>query len=235
MNDIRKIGSECASCRLSAYCFPPGIGSAHLPLLDKLVDKRAIYHRHDYLYKAKDPFNKIIIIRSGSVKVYKLSAQGEMIILSFCYPGEILGLNAIAGDQYQENAVALDTLSVCQLNFNEFEKLSEKFPCFQKQLIKLMSEKLSTSFTFNSSSSAESKMAFFLLNISNKMKNYGTTGMDFSLSMTREDIAKYLGLATETVSRILSKFQLNNIVECSKKNILLKDYFTLRTLASQAG
>ncbi len=228
-------GHNCASCRLATYCFPPGIDSAHLHLLDSLVNQQTVLHRHDYVFKAAEPFKKIFIIRSGSVKTYKINAHGEMIITGFCYPGEILGLDAIASKTYQENALALDTLSLCELNFNELEKLSSKFPAYQHQLIKLMSEKLSTNFFLNLSSSAESKIAFFLLMISNKMKNYGTSGLDFNLSMSREDIAKYLGLATETVSRIFSKFQLNNVLECSKKNICVKDYPQLQSLASQAG
>ncbi len=228
-------GHSCSTCRLATYCFPPGIDNAHLHLLNDLVNQQTVLHRNDYIYKAAEKFTKIFIIRSGSVKTYKINASGEMVITGFCYPGEILGLNAIASKTYQENALALDTLSLCELNFNELEKLSIKFPCYQHQLIKLMSEKLSSDFFLNLSSSAESKMAFFLLSISKKMKNYGTSGMNFNLSMTREDIARYLGLATETVSRILSKFQSNNVLECSKKNIQLKDQTQLQSLASQAG
>ncbi len=227
-------GHSCSSCRLATYCFPPGLDSDKLHLLSELVNQQRVLHRNDFLYKAHETFKKIIIIRSGSVKTYKINSNGEMTITGFCYPGEILGFNAIASKTYQENALALDTLSICELNYSELEKLSDKFPCFDHQLIKLMSEKLSTNFLLNLSSSAESKMAFFLLNISNKMKNYGTTGMNFNLSMTREDIARYLGLATETVSRILSKFQLNNVLECSKKNIIVKDHYQLQALASLA-
>jgi CRP/FNR family transcriptional regulator len=228
-------GQSCSSCRLATYCFPPGIDKSHLHLLSELVNQQTILHRNEYIYRAFETFRKIFIIRSGSVKTFKINSNGEKIITGFCYPGEILGFDAIATKTYQENALALDTVSVCELNFNELEKLSSKFPSYQHQLVKLMSEKLSSNFFLNLSSSAESKIAFFLLTISNKMKNYGTTGMNFNLSMTREDIARYLGLATETVSRILSKFQLNNILECSKKNIFLKDYSQLQILASQAG
>lgn len=204
-------------------------------LLDELVNKQHLFHRNEYLYKAQSPFKKIFIIRSGSVKTYKTNSLGDKMITGFFYPGEILGFNAIASYRYQENALVLDTLSICQLNFTALETLSVKFPSFQRKLIQLMSEKLSTRSILNLSSSAESKMAFFLLNISHKMKRYGTTGMHFSLSMTREDIALHLGLAKETVSRILSKFQSDNIVEYSNKSILVKDYLLLQSLAAQAG
>lgn len=227
-------GYSCSSCRLATYCFPPGINNSHLHLLNELVNQQTILHRNEYVYRTSETFRKIFIIRSGSVKTYKMNSHGEMIITGFYYPGEILGFDAIASKTYQENAIALDTLSLCELNFDELEKLSSKFPSYQHQLIKLMSEKISTNFFLNLSSSAESKIAFFLLTISNKMKNYGTSGINFSLSMTREDIARYLGLATETVSRIFSKLQLNNILECSKKNIIVKNYSQLECLAAQA-
>lgn len=203
--------------------------------MDRLVIKQTIFRRNDYLYKTNEPFKKIIMIRSGCVKTFKVNACGETIITGFCYPGELLGLNAIASETYQECALALDTLSVCQLSFSELEKIAQEFRCFDKQLIKLMSEKLSTHFMPNQCCSAESKIAFFLLNISKKMKMYGASGLHFNLSMTREDIGQYLGLATETVSRVLSKFQVNNILKCSNKYILLEDYFQLEHIASQAS
>lgn len=225
---------NCANCRLSTYCFPPGLNESHLHLLDNLVDKRRLYHRGDYLYKTGDAFSDIYIIRTGSVKTFKLNAQGDFTITGFCYPGEILGFNAIATEQYQENAIALDTVSVCALRYNQLEALSIQFPCFQKQLVNLMSEKISTHSVMNIASSAESKVAYFLITISAKMKNYGTTGLNVHLSMSREDIAKHLGLASETVSRILSKFQMNHLVELSKKTVILKDQFQLQALAAQA-
>lgn len=225
---------NCANCRLATYCFPPGLNESHLHLLDNLVDKQKLYHRGDFIYKSREHFSHIYIIRSGTVKTYKENTQGDVTITGFCYPGEILGFNAIAANQYQENAVVLDTVSVCALRYNELEALSREFPCFQKQLVNLMSEKLSTHTVMNYSSSAESKVAYFLISISTKMKNYGTTGLNFHLSMSREDIAKHLGLASETVSRILSKFQINHLVEFSKKSVILKDLFRLQALAAQA-
>lgn len=225
---------SCANCRLATYCFPPGLNESHLHHLDTLVDKQKLYHRGDFIYQTSDNLSNIYIIRSGSVKTFKVNTQGDVSITGFCYPGEILGLNAIAANHYQENAFALDTVSVCALHYAELEALSTQFPCFQKQLIKLMSEKLSTHSVLNLASSAEAKVAYFLISISTKMKNYGTTGLNFHLSMSREDIAKHLGMASETISRILAKFQLNHLVECSKKSVLLKDYFQLQALAQQA-
>ncbi|MBS0285794.1 MAG: cyclic nucleotide-binding domain-containing protein [Proteobacteria bacterium] len=225
----------CETCRLAEFCFPPGLEKAHVHLLDKLINKQKIFHKSDYLFKAGASFKNIVVIRSGSIKTYKINAQGDQLITGFCYPGEVLGLNAIATKCYQENAVALDTVSVCELSFCEFEKVAEQVPSFQRQLIKMMSEKLCHTGIINLSSSAESKMAFFLLSISQKMKNYGTSGLDFKLSMTREDIAKYLGLASETVSRVLSKFQLSNLVACSQKNVQLKAYDQLVSLAEHVG
>lgn len=225
---------NCANCRLATYCFPPGLNETHLHYLDDLVDKRKLYHRGDFIYQSHEQFGNLYIIRSGSVKTYKQSCQGDITITGFCYPGEILGFNAIAANRYQENAIALDTVSVCALRYNELESLSTQFPCFQKQLVNLMSEKLSTHTVINFASSAESKVAYFLISISTKMKNYGTTGLNFHLSMSREDIAKHLGLASETVSRILSKFQVNHLVEFSKKSVVLKDLFKLQALAAQA-
>ncbi|MBN9288917.1 MAG: hypothetical protein BGO43_07740 [Gammaproteobacteria bacterium 39-13] len=225
---------SCFSCRLSTYCFPPGLDKDHLYLLDSLIDKQRLFHKNEYVYREKKDFTEIFIIRTGSVKTYNIANNGQIAITGFCYPGEILGMNAIAAKSYQENAVALDTVSVCALKYCEFVKLSNQFISFNQQLIKLMSEKLASQLITNHACSAESKIALFLLTISNKMKNYGTSGIDFSLSMSRDDIAKYLGLATETVSRILSKFKLRKILTCSNKAVHLQDILQLEILAAEA-
>lgn len=225
---------SCFSCRLSPYCFPPGLDKDHIHLLDSLIDKQRVFHKNEYIYREKKDFTEIFIIRAGSVKTYNIANNGQIVITGFCYPGEILGMNAIAAKCYQENAVTLDTVSVCALNYGEFVKLSNRFIGFNQQLIKLMSEKLASQSISNHTCSAESKIALFLLTISHKMKNYGTSGIDFSLSMSREDIAKYLGLATETVSRILSKFKLKQIITCSNKSVHLQDILQLEILAAQA-
>lgn len=228
------ISQSCSSCRLATYCFPPGINEKHLHLLDSLVNKQKLFHRNEFIYKENARFTHIYVIRSGSVKTYHVAPDGTEVITGFFYPGELLGLNAIAPEHYIENVLALDTVSVCALNYAEFESLSTQFAGFNKQLIKLMSEKMATSSIINLTCSAESKLAVFLLTISKKMKNYGTSGVDFSLSMSRVDIAKYLGLASETVSRILSKFQVNSLLSYSNKNIQLKDLVKLEELAAQA-
>lgn len=224
---------DCSSCRLASFCFAPTKNACEYTSLDNLIDKRLLYHRNEHIYRKHDPLKKIIILRSGSVKIYTQNAREENTILGFCYPGEILGFNAIASGRYQEHAIALDTVSTCELDYNQFEKMTKTFPAFQKQFIQLMSEQMSSAAFLSLSSSAESRIAFFLLSISKKMKNYGASGMSFNLRMTRSDIANYLGLASETVSRILAKFQLNNILNCSNKNVTLHDYHQLQTIASQ--
>lgn len=225
----------CSACKFSSFCFFPDSNKTFDANLEKIIKQSVLFHKNDFLYQSGTPFSTLAIIRSGCVKTYKINPNGDKTTTGFCYPGEILGLNAIAHNKYQEHAVALDTVSVCQLDFDAFEQLSLRFPKLQRYLISLMSEQLSNNLPPRLSSSAESKLAYFLLEISRKMKTFGISDKRLKLQMTRQDIAAYLGLATETVSRVLAKFQLRNILECSQKSILLKDYPTLQKLAFHAS
>ena len=224
---------NCHSCKLADYCFPVGFNEDELRHFDNIVDQKKIYKAKDYLYKQNAPFSQIIIVRSGCIKNYILDPTGNKQITGFAYPGEVLGLNAISDKKYKEYAVALTTVSVCKIPFKELENISVKVPASQKQLIKLMSEKLSYNSLANLNAPADTRLALFLLNISSRMKRYGSSPVFFYLSMSRQDIGNYLGLATETVSRAFSRLQEQNIITCTRKQISIENLRNLQRVASQ--
>jgi CRP/FNR family transcriptional regulator len=71
--------------------------------------------------------------------------------------------------------------------------------------------------------SAERRMAHFLLDIANRQSERGLSENRFNLTMTRHDIANYLGLAVETVSRILTRLQKAEILDVERRSIEIKD------------
>jgi CRP/FNR family transcriptional regulator len=82
--------------------------------------------------------------------------------------------------------------------------------------------------------SADQRIARFLLSLSARFERRGYSRQEFNLSMARRDIASHLRLATETVSRVLARFQENGIVTVNRKNILINDFDGLEQAASPA-
>ena len=79
---------------------------------------------------------------------------------------------------------------------------------------------------------SDQRVATFLLSLSGRFKLRGLSSDSFILSMSRQDIANYLGLAVETVSRILTKFSEDKIVEVTRRSIQIVDHDRLLEVAS---
>jgi len=81
-------------------------------------------------------------------------------------------------------------------------------------------------------STAEERVASFLLSLSDRFKRRGFSATDFFLSMSRQEIGSYLGLALETVSRLFTRFQDEKILKVERKHVQIVDIERLRSMVS---
>jgi CRP/FNR family transcriptional regulator len=82
-------------------------------------------------------------------------------------------------------------------------------------------------------SRAESRVAAFLLALSEKFASRGYSALQFHLRMSREEIGSYLGLKLETVSRVLSRFHEKGLVEANLRSIMIVDLPGLKAVATE--
>ena len=176
------------------------------------------------------PMTEVIAVRSGSFKAYKDYDQGQEYILGFYFPGDIAGLEASFHGKHLFNLTALETSAVCSINYSQLIDASRKIPALQQHLLEILSEKLSLQYMINPQSRAIARMARLLLSISNSHQKRGLSATQFYLSMPRKDIAHYLGIAPETVSRLLTEMGRLGLVEAKQKEITLLDIAGLQEL-----
>jgi CRP/FNR family transcriptional regulator len=81
--------------------------------------------------------------------------------------------------------------------------------------------------------SADERLAAFLLSLSTRLQYRGHSGVEFRLSMSRHDIANYLGLAAETVSRNLGRLTEEKVISLSGRTVVIEDLVALRTRVEQ--
>ncbi len=198
--------------------------------IDGLVKTHRVLHKGDYLFKAGDRFKNIYAIRSGSFKSFIIDADGGERINGFYLLGELLGFAAIAEQNYHYSSIALETASVCEIPFDDLFELATNLPNLQRQILNLMSQRLAPNQPRLLSSSAEQRFATFLLTISSRMKRCGLSAKTFKLSMSRQDIANYLGLAAETVSRLFSRLQQDGIITIERHQLCLTNIEALTAL-----
>lgn len=199
--------------------------------MDTLVHTSSPLHAGEHLFRVGDNFQAIYAVRSGCFKTYMNDDTGREQVMGFHLPGELMGLGAIYPDYYPLNAVALDTATVCRFPYSDLVDLAAQVPSLQHQLLRLMSKDIAGSQALSGDFTAEERLAAFLMSLSRRLQLRGYSALEFILAMTRRDIANYLRLATETVSRTLAQFQEDGLIAVSRRELRILDPVRLGQLS----
>ena len=119
--------------------------------------------------------------------------------------------------------------------FNRIEQLSREVPALQRNMHQIMSREIVRDhgvMLLLGSMRAEERLAAFLLNLVQRLHARGFSRSEFVLRMTREEIGSYLGLTLETVSRTLSKFMEDGIVQVEKRNLRIVNAAALQRIVN---
>ncbi len=225
---------SCQNCSINQLCLPFSLNDKEIKKLDDIIQRKRPLHKSDKLFKAGDKFNALYAVRSGSFKSYSLSASGEEQIVGFHLPGDIIGFDAINNQSHPTYAVALETAMICEIPFNVVDELSTDLPKLKQQIMRLMSNDIIVDremmFLLNKKT-AEQKLAAFIYSLSQRFKERGFSESEFRLTMTRAEIGNYLGLTVETISRLLGRFQKQNLIQVEAKFIKIINLNELAELA----
>jgi len=231
---FRALSESCKTCSLAELCLPRGLQNEELQRLDDVIKARRVVHTGDLLFKQGAENSSIYAVRSGSIKTFTILESGEEQILGFHLPGEIVGLAGLDQSIHNCSSTALETSSICELPLDELESICLQIPSLQKQLLKLISREISQDhkmLLLLAKKNSDQRVATFLLSLSGRFKLRGLSSESFILSMSRQDIANYLGLAVETISRILTKFGEEGVVAVTRRSIEITDHSRLLEIA----
>ncbi|MFT3756076.1 MAG: helix-turn-helix domain-containing protein [Pseudoxanthomonas sp.] len=222
----------CSTCAFSQACLEQGMDKSALRDLHVLVEHVGPFHAGEHLFREGEPFEAIAAVRAGTVKTYVIDRDGREHVLGFHLPGEVIGLNAIDGDHYPCNAIALDTVMLCRFSFPQISVLATRLPGLQRHLFRLLSRDIGRAALLAGDWSADQRMAAFLIGLSRRLAARGFSPNRFQLTMARTDIANYLRLAPETVSRVLKRFQQDGLLVVDRRELELANREALEALAS---
>ncbi len=231
---LRDVQINCANCSLDEICIPRGLSSDEIIELSHAVQTKRLLQKGEFIYRQGDEFKGIMAIQSGTAKLIMDDVNGDEHILRILLPGELLGFDGLS-DQHYCSAVALTTLSVCILPGNQMDILCQQVPNLMRELFRHNSETLKNSqerIVINKQS-AEVRMAKFLIDLSERLKKRGFSASDFILTLTREEIGNHLGLALETVSRLLKQFQNQELITVKQKQISIKNIEGLKKIETE--
>lgn len=220
------LNPSCNRCSLSNLCLPLAVNQQDMERLEDVVQQGRTVDKGGHIFKQHEPFKSCYAVRSGAIKTYMVSEEGDEQITGFYLPGEIIGLDSMNAETYSCCAKALDRTSVCEIPFDKLEDLAARIPSLQHHFFQLMSKEIQESHQLSmllSKNTAEERIASLLLSLSSRFKRRKLSSTRFRLPMARNDIGNYLGLAVETVSRVITRFQKLDLIEVQGRDISLKN------------
>ena len=221
----------CSGCSLRDLCMPAALDPDELRRIDEIVATRRRVRRRETLFRTGDRFTSLYAIRCGFFKTRVASEDGRDQVTGFQMAGEIIGLDGIVNDRHSCDAVALEDAEVCVMPFQRIEALSREVKALQRHVHQIMSREIVRDhgvMLLLGSMRAEERLAAFLLNLVQRLRGRGFSQSEFILRMTREEIGSYLGLTLETVSRTMSKFATDSILEIEQRRVRIVDAEGLR-------
>lgn len=224
---------SCGQCSMSELCFPHGMKPEDMEKLDEIIEQRKPLHKSDFLFREGDVSNGVYAVRSGSIKTLVESPNGDEQIVGFHLPGELLGLDGFMDGKHTCTAIALETTSVCAMPLDKLDKLCSTLPSLHRQMHRIMGKEVTEEhkmLLMLGKMSAEEKVATFLLSISSRMEERHWKATEFVLSMPRQDIANYLGLAVETVSRLFAHYQEEGVIQVDRRRISILNMLRLKEI-----
>lgn len=226
--------AHCKDCSLIGLCLPLSLDHTDIELLDQIVKRGRPMKRGEFLFNQGDNFTSIFAVRSGSLKTFSVTDEGEEQITGFHLPSEVVGLSGMDTEIYPVSAQVLETTSICEIPFDRLDELSVKLPQLRRQLMRIMSREIRDDqqmMLLLSKKTADERIATFLINLSARFRARGYSANHFRLAMSRNEIGNYLGLAVETVSRVFTRFQQNELLKAEGKEIIILELNKLLALA----
>lgn len=228
----QKLEVTCHNCGFNSICFPRGLTKTEITQLEVNVQRRKLLRKGDYLIRAGDVFRGLIAIKSGSAKLILQDAAGSEHILGVMLPGEVLGIDGFSKERYRYSAIALDTLSYCELPAATIPRLFAGIPALCTEMMRHASDAMEVQAeqTITIKRSADARVAAYLLGLSARYGFRGFAEDAFSIGLTREELGNHLDLALGTVSRTLKHFEKAGWIEIKGKQVKLVNKRSLQQL-----
>lgn len=231
--------TSCHNCWVRTLCLGSHLPEALIAQADALVERPGPLRPGEYLVRPGDPCDGIHIVRSGLIKKLTVDPQGQEQVLGFYLGGDVVGFEGLDEGSHQLSLQALDTTALCYLSLADLEQIACTLPNLYRRVMHLLAngelQEVQDNI-FLRDPSAEARVAGFLLRFAARLGQRRLDDRRFELKIARRDIASYLGLQRETVSRVLSRLQAEGVIDLQPgKQVRILDLLQLRTRAPASG
>lgn len=191
------------------------------------------FEAKEHVFREGDAVTNVYKVEIGHVCIYKMLPDGRRQVIDFAYPGDLIGLGAMG--EHANNAQATSRTRIRCIPIAVLHRTVRDDARLGLKLYEAVSRELSAArellFTVCQRTATE-RIAAFLLALSRRNERNHEDALEFVLPMTRVDIADFLGLTIETVSRTFTKLRTEGVIDLSQSVLVtIEDIDRLKDLA----
>lgn len=226
---------SCMMCPAGVRCFTADMAHAEQVgqsvLGDAVQRHLPVFPGAGMLFAVGDTVDTLYVVRAGCLMTCTVDKEGKQRIRAFHLPGDVIGLDSLVKDGYASSAVALVPSQVCAMPRARVSTLHAQAPGLLLRLLHHASRDLARAQSLSGDYTAEQRVAAFLMMMRER------TGVDrrLRLPMSRRDIGNYLRLATETVCRVITRLEGQDVLSSHDRIIELLDLPRLAALGEPVG
>lgn len=212
-------GHPCETCPVRPITICRGLdaptlaGMRALGTMQRLQPEQAAFHEGD-------PAKRVFMVTQGALKLYALLADGRRQVTGFMFPGDFLGVSV--DEEYAFTVEALETSELWWFSREAFERFLAEHPQVERELYRLAAHELAEAqrqMVLLGRKAAHERLASFFLSLLQRAERVSETPeSSFNLPMSRIDIADYLGLTKETVSRMIAHLRGRGLIRLETQN-----------------
>lgn len=227
---------SCLYCPTSTACL-----SGSLTANDRnrwngaLLTHIPLTHTGKSLFTAGEIASAVYVVRAGCIKSCTVDDDGNEHVRGFHLPGDLVGLDALGASHYPASAIAVTPSQICRLPRGQLQTLMATSADITQHLMGRVSRDLRLALAISGNYSAEQRVAAFLLYMQERLSPGSMAPATIRLPMPRRDIANYLRLATETVCRVLTRFEEHKQIVSNDKTVRLLQPVALWNMAEPVG
>ncbi len=222
----------CADCAVRSLSICAALDRTELRELDHL-GRHVHFRPRETVFAQGELTESFYNLREGVMRLYKLLPDGRRQIVGFALPGDFLGMATSA--RHGISADAVGPVAVCRFSRSSFARFIEDKPHLLRRVNELLVRELSQAQDHTvllGRRLAEEKVASFLIGWRDRLARLGEATNRVPLPMGRQDVADFLGLTIETVSRTFTKLERDGLIEILPGGICLTDLERVEALAA---
>ena len=220
---------RCQQCALHALCLPGIVGCLNSTLGSLVADDITV-PKGQTLYCHGDTANNLYVVKSGGFKIMTIHCVVMTLIFqAFEMPGDLVGACGLTGGHYAFTAQALSRSTVGRLPFDRLREAQLRQPVLAQGLLQAIAHQATQAQrqVTRTNLPALARFGLLILDISTHHKKRNLSGTEFELHMPRTDIADFLVLAPETISRLISSLTERQILMFKGKTVRIPDHHAL--------